>query len=1249
MLANDHSRLFVNASKIVDSTADAGYGVGIDTSHRSFVDVVGGSQIARFLAGKHIGGNDILQHAHITMVASDIVNCHAFRGGGIYGSSGSVVAVIASRLEGCSAEVSGGGIYARNGSCVLVANATIVDCVAGSSGGGMHVNSRVVLKVAGSQITGCKGLTDSGGAINGYTDTNISVTHSEITNCTATSGGGMLVAQGGTLVVHRSRIAACRSTADSHGGGGIFGEEYSRIRVDGSVIVDCLALYGAGGVVSFSVVEIVGGSLIKDCVAGQRAGGISGEQGSSITVKDSAIIGCSAVVGYAGGIYGNAASTITANNVRIENCSSSGGGALFVSGGARVILKQIFIARNEADYGGAILLTRSEAITLSDCHLSENVARYDGGAIYVYAGVFVHLIGSVRIEANEARGCGAGIYAEGTDEDYPVILISSPECTWVTVQLDFTQCEEGTFGTSVIIYSEATRNVLDFRGRDTTLLPVEQGFLTDYFCLAPGDYSFEGYNKQCYGWGGGTATLSFPLGFDTKIALSVSTCAASRSFAVPETNDADSTIFRGNRAAAGGALYLKKSARTFIDAAVFDANNAAAASTSAGGAIYAKEFARVDATRCILTENIASELGGAAYAQQLSAFALRDSLVSANVATNGGGLAFTKTTGLVTVTGTLVRANVASGGLGAGIFSDAFEPSGILEVTDVTFLQNFADGPKSAGAGCAIQDSAVMFGDVNFESNVVRGGQGGGGVAALVGSRAEFATATDDCVSSEVHIDFRSTNERCQVLTCNSGESCELYQRVYNCAGCACWRSAERGVHVDGDSGNYLEVATAITFGFARTTLCLPRNETYRAQAFDLLGRSMDGANWSVVFLGPGYPVNVTGFAGFVKTPDGAMHYLGSPVRGDESKPISFYIAPAVSREDQSFMRENIAHEGGGGALLIDAGVSSTDIEPLGWHDNVVLISNNATYGPDEATPPRQLRLRTTELTAKSGEVPTSLHDVIVVELRDAFGVLVNTETGSTAVAEVVAPLGATVTNRVAFFMKGVAKFESALITAQPNTTVVVNISSTIPTLRTSSVKVLVHLLPCDAGEVLVAISEMTAMCSACERGTYWYDHKCVTCESGMICDDTGLTLADAEAANGRYRTTMTSRTFHKCPSKGSGCPGGPGAGLDLCRRPGYRGQVCGACDPNWYPRIAGDSRLKCFECARGSAVRAASGLACIVVIVVLFLEFGLLTKPGQNRVRAWIGEYAADNQAADDPDGNNNLAVMAMWKILIG
>ena len=137
ILVNEDSRVYVNASNVIDCTADAGFGGGIVTSSRSIVDVVGGSQIARCDAGKHGGGVAILQHSRITMVASDILNCRASWGGGIYGSSDSVVAVLdASRLEGCSAR-KGGGICTALDASVAMYGSTIDACTATTYGGGI--------------------------------------------------------------------------------------------------------------------------------------------------------------------------------------------------------------------------------------------------------------------------------------------------------------------------------------------------------------------------------------------------------------------------------------------------------------------------------------------------------------------------------------------------------------------------------------------------------------------------------------------------------------------------------------------------------------------------------------------------------------------------------------------------------------------------------------------------------------------------------------------------------------------------------------------------------------------------------------------------------------------------------------------------------------------------------------------------------------------------------------------------------
>jgi hypothetical protein len=140
-------------------------------------------------------------------------------------------------------------------------------------------------------------------------------------------------------------------------------------------------------------------------------------------VRDDAkvtITGNSAISGNYGGlqIEGNASVTITGGTRIYDNLRIGDGGALHVSGNARVLVSKAYIFGNKAlgqsSRGGAIFAGGQSAVTVLDYSTIQNNTAALGGGVAAVDEAKVMITHHSRVEANTAAGgVGGGVFADG--------------------------------------------------------------------------------------------------------------------------------------------------------------------------------------------------------------------------------------------------------------------------------------------------------------------------------------------------------------------------------------------------------------------------------------------------------------------------------------------------------------------------------------------------------------------------------------------------------------------------------------------------------------------------------------------------------------------------------------------------------------------------------------------------------------------------------------------------------------------
>ena len=164
------------------------------------------------------------------------------------------------------------------------------------------------------------------------------------------SGGGGLLAQGGTVV-----IKDCIVTGNSSG------------------------VVGGGGIEATADFMTITNSTVSNNVAGgDMGGGIYG--GGTLTIEDSAITGNVNTRGFAGGLYFNG--NLTVRNSTVSDNRARGGGGIFLNFGTATLTDSTVI-HNTADLndGGGILIGDDGTMTITNSTVSGNTAGSIAGGI----------------------------------------------------------------------------------------------------------------------------------------------------------------------------------------------------------------------------------------------------------------------------------------------------------------------------------------------------------------------------------------------------------------------------------------------------------------------------------------------------------------------------------------------------------------------------------------------------------------------------------------------------------------------------------------------------------------------------------------------------------------------------------------------------------------------------------------------------------------------------------------------------
>ncbi|GMF22595.1 unnamed protein product [Phytophthora fragariaefolia] len=383
--------------------------------------------------GIYVGTNGTFENK----VASDVFNCTAASGGGLFcgdwahptltaltvsASSASVKGGCAAftrcsaimnnaSLNECSAP-SGAGLYAGTRSNVSILNG-IVKAGKGTTGAGLYINSSWVIGGNGkdnNSIVQDGQAEEAGGAVF-ITGTQSSIQYVNVRNCSASNGGGIFIqnVSSGTMV---SMFISDNNATKS--GGGIF-VETSTVKMADIVVRNNTAIIGGGGFItdaslsgSISITDNIGeqggglasfglsaveGASITSNQAQERGGGVSIETGE-LELKNTNIAFCFCEKGFGGGISVTNAS-VKHHALTVQNCYSTRGGGVYVNASkvyqyptddsSRISDVVSLLTNNHAtDYGGSIFIDGFGS-QISDVVITRSYAPLGGGIVALYA------------------------------------------------------------------------------------------------------------------------------------------------------------------------------------------------------------------------------------------------------------------------------------------------------------------------------------------------------------------------------------------------------------------------------------------------------------------------------------------------------------------------------------------------------------------------------------------------------------------------------------------------------------------------------------------------------------------------------------------------------------------------------------------------------------------------------------------------------------------------------------------------
>ncbi len=386
IFVTDSAQLTTDASFFGNSATESGG--AIESRALSKVNLFGNATLVGNSVSGENGTGGAISFRGETFHASEAVfsNNNADSGGAV-AAFGSVSVLKDVSIETNTAENQGGGILLGGGSKMYLNGTTISGNTSERQGGGVSVRNASfvvtdsVIRENRSELAG--GGIYSGGISDGSVSLRIVDSVIDSNNTARGDGGGVAILSNAISVIRSSTISnnSIESLVRGRGGGLSFtGFDSGSVLIFDSNISNNTATFGGGLSSTRGYMLVSGGSVNSN--SADAGGGIYAQ--SQTAVVGTSIESNSARQG--GGAYvADSGRLISRADTVFESNTASFGGALFANRGFAQIEQSQFVG-NEAFAGGAVQAGFAGQVFIRTSNFSNNLARDNGSAINVEPG-----------------------------------------------------------------------------------------------------------------------------------------------------------------------------------------------------------------------------------------------------------------------------------------------------------------------------------------------------------------------------------------------------------------------------------------------------------------------------------------------------------------------------------------------------------------------------------------------------------------------------------------------------------------------------------------------------------------------------------------------------------------------------------------------------------------------------------------------------------------------------------------------
>ena len=364
------------------------------------------------------GGIALREGGKLTMVGGTVSgNYSKLDGAGLYAHKDSVTTVTDTVFTGNTATGAGGGIGFGNTAVATVTGAKVTGNTA-LNGGGVIVQGTAEVTMEGCSVEHNKATNTKdlgGGGI--FVSSKLTLKNSTVKENEAPVSGAGIYATGAILVLEGGSVCDNTSTGS---GAGICATAKTQLTAQNVTVSGNETQSQAGGMlINKESTATLSGVTVENNASQKDGGGIYAHT-VQITVENAQITGNKSAAS-AGGIGFGGSCTGSLKNTKITGNEAPNGGGMIVQGTSQITAEAVTAEGNTATLGGGVFVNKGAALTVTGgSEFSGNKADKQGGAVYVAGGAAV-ILSDCTLQTNEGYGVYVCDQALVTLQDAPVI------------------------------------------------------------------------------------------------------------------------------------------------------------------------------------------------------------------------------------------------------------------------------------------------------------------------------------------------------------------------------------------------------------------------------------------------------------------------------------------------------------------------------------------------------------------------------------------------------------------------------------------------------------------------------------------------------------------------------------------------------------------------------------------------------------------------------------------------------------